>query len=120
MIRDRLAALARLADLKKAADLARLAQISAGLQSVQMLYEQTETALNRQTDLAQRSSEPQLWHVLDAHAMLARQTLTRLAADIDKINAEREAQRQICAGSFGRAQVLEQIRDRASRLPRTF
>lgn len=117
---NRFAALARLADLKKAAELARLAQISARLQSVQMLYEQTEAALDRQTDLAQRSSEPQLWHVLDAHAMLARQTLTRLAADIDKINAEREAQRQICAGSFGRAQVLEQIRDREPRRPSTF
>jgi hypothetical protein len=117
---NRFAALARLANLKKTADLARLAQISARLQSVQNLYEQTETALDRQTDLAQRSPDPQLWHVLDAHAMLARQTLTRLAADIDRINAEREAQRQICAGSFGRAQVLDQIRDRQSRRPRTF
>lgn len=117
---DRLATLARLANLKKAADLARLAQISARLQSMQSLYVQTETALSRQADLAQRSPEPQLWQVLDAHAILARQTLTRLAADIDRINAEREAQRRICAGSFGRAQVLDQIHNGLPRRPRTF
>ena len=117
---NRFATLARLANLKKAADLARLAQISARLQSVQTLSEQTEANLNRQTHLAHRSPEPQLLQVLDAHTILARQTLTRLAADIDKINAEWEDQRQICAGSFGRAQVLDQIRDRLPRRPRTF
>lgn len=117
---NRFVALARLANLKKTADLARLAQISARLQSVQNLYEQTEAALDRQTDLAQRSPEPQLWQVLEAHAILARQMLMRVATDIDKINAEREAQRQICAASFGRAQVLDQIRDRQPQRPRTF
>ncbi len=117
---DRFAALARLASLKKAADLARLEQISARLQSVQSLHAQTEAALNRQTDLAQRSPEPQLWQVLDAHAILARQMLTRLAAEIDKISTEREDQRQISAGSFGRAQVLDQIRHRLPQRPRTF
>ena len=48
-------------------------------------------------------------------------TYARNITDVDdKINAEWEDQRQICAGSFGRAQVLDQIRDRLPRRPRTF
>ncbi len=108
---DRIAALSQLANLQKAADLARLAQISARLQSTQALHDQTEDALSRQTDLATRSPEPPVWQVLDAHAILAQQVLTLLAAEIDRIGAERGDQRQICARSFGRAQMLDRIYD---------
>lgn len=109
---DRIIALARLANLKKEADLTRLAEISTRLQARMFLHDQTETALNRQADIARQSPEPPLWQVLDAHVILARQVLTFLAADIDRISAEREGQRQHCARSFGRAQVLDLMRDR--------
>lgn len=109
MRKDRLPALAALATIKKDADLARLAAISARLVTAQRTRDEMEAALASQTETVKASPELPLWQALETHVIFAEQALSNLAARIEEIAAEREASRKDCAGSFGRATVLDKL-----------
>ncbi|MGB7268903.1 MAG: hypothetical protein WBC90_05220 [Albidovulum sp.] len=114
MRREQLAALARLAGAQKDADLARLAGVSVRLNAAVRARDDLEAALAQEIAVATAQPDMQLLRILDAHVILAEKSRTGLEAEITRITHEKDALRQICAKSFGRAEVLAQLGKSAS------
>jgi hypothetical protein len=115
--RERLAALARLAAVKKDADLAQLALVSGRLEVRLQARRDLQADLARQAALAAGHPDMSALRTVDAYALFAERMLSTIEADIARISAAREAQRSVCARSFGRAQVLDRLREGAGAAP---
>jgi len=119
ILREKLRALATLAAVKKDADLGRLAAVSARLVVATRARDDMVAALARETAFATATPEVPVWQALDAHVILAERARGALEAQIGRIAAEREAMRGVCALSFGRAEVLGRLQERAARQARS-
>lgn len=115
MRKERMAALAALAAVRKDADLARLSGLSTRLASATQARQRLEAALAR--EIAQVVQQPELpgFRALDAHVILSERARTALETEIARIAREHAAQRRVCTVSFGRAEVLAQLRERLAR-----
>ena len=109
---DRIAALAALGAARRDADLARLAAVAARLSVAVHLRDRMEAALAHEIDTAKAGPELPVLKALDAHVLLAERARGALETQIARITDEKEAERRLCARSFGRADVLERLRDR--------
>lgn len=109
---DRIAALSALAAARRDADLARLAAVAARLSVAVNLRDRMEEALAHEIATAKADPGLPVLQALDAHVVLAERARSALEAQIDRITDEKEAERRLCARSFGRADVLEHLRDR--------
>ncbi len=109
---DRIAALSALAAARRDADLARLAAVAARLSVAVNLRDRMEAALAHEFDLVKADPGLPALKALDAHVLLAERARGALEAQIARITDEKEAERRLCARSFGRADVLERLRDR--------
>ncbi len=108
-------ALARLAAAQKDADLARLAAVSAKLSAAVRARDNLDAELAAEMALATRYLEVPVLRALDAHVLLSQKTRGTLEAEITRIESTREDQRQLCARSFGRAEVLHRLCDNATK-----
>lgn len=108
----RLAALARIAAVKREADLARLAAVSGRLNASLAARGELDAALH--TEIRKAVADPELpgLRALDRHILLAEQARSALDRRIAGLAAEREAERAQAALSFGKALALDRLRAR--------
>lgn len=107
-----LARLAELARLKREAELARLARIGVSRNRLQTAIEalrQTEAPL----DATEADADPALVRARIAHQSWSEGQQRRLNQQLAMVTADFLRQKPAAARAFGRAAVLDQLRDRA-------
>lgn len=109
----RLAALARIAAVKREIDLARLAAASGRLNASLAARSELDAALD--AEIRKALAAPQLpdLRALDRHILLAEQARSALDRRIADLAAAREAERAEAARSFGKALALDRLRARS-------
>ena len=108
----RLQALQQLAGAQQDAELARLSGIAARLRDAESAREALGAAVAREVDFATEASEMPVFHALDMHLVLTERAKGALEGHIAVLVAEREAARRTAARAFGKATILNQLRDR--------
>lgn len=111
--------LANIAAMKRDADLARLAGAAARLARAGQMRTDIEAGLRRETLAASDSGDPAGLGRLEGHVRFMQRTLDRLAAEIGRLQAERDDLRGLAARSFGRASVLDELAAGLARAGRT-
>lgn len=109
---QKLAALARIAGMKRDADLASLSAASARLTEAEDSLGRLRSALDGEIRKAVADPEVPVLQALDQHIILSERSRAALETRIATLNAERDRTRAAAAKSFGRALVLATLGDR--------
>lgn len=117
----RIAALARVAGIRKDADLAMLSAAGHRLRSLRARVEALETAIAEARATATTAADPLALAALEAFSRWSEQRSLELAESLDDAERQLAEARSRARVSFGRADVLTRLSRRAStvRLPDT-